>query len=58
MSRTKKKIVDLQNATAVTIKQLRKAFQIQKRSRAADCQPERGGSRATEIIRQHFGFTK
>lgn len=44
-------VADLSNASAVTINQLRTAFQIQKLYEA----DARGGSRYTEILRQHFG---
>jgi hypothetical protein len=42
---------DLSQATAATINQLRQAFQIQKLLE----RDARGGTRYTEIIRQHFG---
>ncbi|AXL14612.1 major capsid protein [Microviridae sp.] len=42
--------VDLSNATAATINQLRQAFQIQKMYE----RDARGGTRYTEIIRAHF----
>ena len=41
---------DLSNATAVTINQLREAFQIQRLLEA----DARGGTRYTEILRSHF----
>lgn len=44
---------DLTNATAVTINQLRQAFQIQKLYE----RDARGGTRYTEIVRAHFGVT-
>lgn len=43
--------VDLANATANTINQLRQAFQIQKLLE----RDARGGTRYTEIVRSHFG---
>lgn len=43
--------VDLTSATAVTINQLREAFQIQRLLE----RDARGGTRYTEIIRAHFG---
>lgn len=43
--------VDLTNATAATINQLRQAFQIQRMYE----RDARGGTRYTEIIRSHFG---
>jgi hypothetical protein len=43
--------VDLSDATAATINQLREAFQVQKLYE----RDARGGSRYTEIIRSHFG---
>lgn len=43
--------VNLSDATAITISSLRTAFQIQKLYEA----DARGGTRYTEIIRQHFG---
>lgn len=43
--------VDLTDATAATINQLRQAFQIQKLYE----RDARGGTRYTEIIRSHFG---
>lgn len=43
--------VDLDNATAATINQLREAFQLQKLFE----RDARGGTRYTEIIRSHFG---
>jgi hypothetical protein len=42
---------DLSEATAITINQLRQAFQIQKMQE----RDARGGTRYTEIIRSHFG---
>lgn len=45
--------VNLSNATAATINQLRQAFQIQKLYE----RDARGGTRYTEIIRSHFGVT-
>ena len=45
--------VDLSNATAATINQLRQAFQIQKLYE----RDARGGTRYTEVIRAHFGVT-
>lgn len=42
---------DLSQATAATINQLRQAFQIQKLLE----RDARGGTRYTEIVRQHFG---
>jgi len=44
-------IVDLSDATASTINQLREAFQIQKLYE----RDARGGTRYTEIVRSHFG---
>jgi hypothetical protein len=44
-------LVDLSDATAATINQLREAFQIQKVYE----RDARGGTRYTEIIRSHFG---
>lgn len=44
-------VVDLSDATAATINQLRQAFQIQKLYE----RDARGGTRYTEIIRSHFG---
>ena len=44
-------IVDLSNATAVTINTLRTAFQLQKLYE----RDARGGTRYTEILRSHFG---
>ncbi len=46
-------IVDLSNATAATINQLRQAFQTQKLLE----RDARGGTRYTEIVRSHFGVT-
>lgn len=46
-------IVDLSEATAATINQLRQAFQIQKLYE----RDARGGTRYTEIIKSHFGVT-
>jgi hypothetical protein len=43
--------VDLADATAVTINQLRQSFQIQKLLE----RDARGGTRYTEIVRSHFG---
>lgn len=43
--------VDLSNATAATINDLRQAFQIQKLLE----RDARGGTRYTEIVRAHFG---
>lgn len=43
--------VDLSNATAVSINELRQAFQIQKLLE----RDARGGTRYTEIVRAHFG---
>lgn len=43
--------VDLSNATAATINQLRQAFQVQRLYE----RDARGGSRYTEIVRSHFG---
>lgn len=43
--------VDLNQATAVTINQLRQSFQIQKLLE----RDARGGTRYTEIVRAHFG---
>lgn len=45
--------VDLTNATAATINQLRQAFQVQKLLE----RDARGGTRYIEIIRSHFGVT-
>jgi len=45
--------VDLSEATAATINQLRQAFQIQKLLE----RDARGGTRYTEILRAHFGVT-
>jgi len=45
--------VDLSQATAATINDLREAFQIQKLYE----RDARGGTRYTEIIRSHFGVT-
>jgi len=45
--------VDLADATAATINQLRQAFQIQKLYE----RDARGGTRYTEIIKSHFGVT-
>lgn len=45
--------VDLANATAATINQLRQSFQIQKLYE----RDARGGTRYTEIIKAHFGVT-
>lgn len=45
--------VDLQNATAATINELRQAFQVQKMLE----RDARGGTRYTEIIKSHFGVT-
>lgn len=44
-------VADLSNATAATVNQLRQAFAIQRMLE----KDARGGSRYTEIIRQHFG---
>ena len=44
---------DLTDATAVTINELREAFQIQRLFE----RDARGGTRYTEIIRSHFGVT-
>nr|WAE43485.1 MAG: major capsid protein [Microviridae sp.] len=44
---------DLTNATAYTINSLREAFQLQKLYE----KDARGGTRLTEIIKQHFGVT-
>ena len=44
---------DLKDATAITINQLRQAFQIQRLQE----RDARGGTRYTEIIRAHFGVT-
>lgn len=44
-------LADLSSATAATINQLRQAFQVQKLLE----RDARGGTRYTEIIRQHFG---
>lgn len=44
---------DLTQATSATINQLRQSFQIQKLLE----RDARGGTRYTEIIRQHFGVT-
>ena len=44
---------DLSQATAVTVNELRQAFQIQKLLE----RDARGGTRYTEIIRSHFGVT-
>ncbi|WNK12397.1 MAG: major capsid protein [Microvirus sp.] len=44
---------DLSTSTAVTINQLRQSFQVQKLLE----RDARGGTRYTEIIRQHFGVT-
>lgn len=44
--------VDLANATASTINELREAFQLQKLYE----KDARGGTRYTEIIRSHFGI--
>lgn len=44
-------IVDLANATAATVNQLRQAFAIQRLYE----KDARGGTRYTEIIRSHFG---
>lgn len=46
-------VVDLSDATAATINQLRQAFQIQKLYE----RDARGGTRYTEIIKSHFGVT-
>lgn len=43
--------VDLSNATAATINELREAFQVQRLLE----RDARGGSRYTEILRSHFG---
>lgn len=45
--------VDLTNATASTINQLRQAFQVQRLYE----RDARGGTRYTEIVRSHFGVT-
>lgn len=45
--------VDLGDATAATINQLRQAFQLQKLYE----RDARGGTRYTEIIKSHFGVT-
>ena len=45
--------VDLSNATAATINQLRQAFQVQKLYE----RDARGGTRYTEMIKSHFGVT-
>lgn len=45
--------VDLSDATAATINQLREAFQIQKLYE----RDARGGTRYTEILKAHFGVT-
>ncbi len=45
--------VDLSNATAATINDLRQAFQIQRLLE----RDARGGTRYTEIIKAHFGVT-
>ncbi len=44
---------DLSTATAVTINQLRQAFQIQRLYE----RDARGGTRYTEVIKSHFGVT-
>ncbi len=44
---------DLSQATAITINQLRQAFQIQRLLE----RDARGGTRLTEIIKSHFGVT-
>lgn len=44
---------DLSEATAVTVNQLREAFQVQKMLE----KDARGGTRYTEVIRAHFGVT-
>jgi hypothetical protein len=46
-------IVDLTEATAATINQLRQAFQVQRLYE----RDARGGTRYTEIVRSHFGVT-
>ncbi len=46
-------IADLSTATAVTINQLREAFQIQRLFE----RDARGGTRYTEVIKAHFGVT-
>jgi len=45
--------VDLSNATAATINQLRQAFAVQKMYE----RDARGGTRYTEILKSHFGVT-
>jgi len=45
--------VDLSNATAATINQLRQAFQIQKLLE----RDARGGTRYTEVVKSHFGVS-
>lgn len=45
--------VDLQNTTAATINQMREAFQVQKMLE----RDARGGTRYTEVVRNHFGVT-
>lgn len=45
--------VDLTDATAATINQLRQAFQVQRLYE----RDARGGTRYTEIVRSHFGVT-
>lgn len=46
-------IADLSEATAATINQLRQAFQLQKMFE----KDARGGTRYTEILKNHFGVT-
>ena len=46
-------VADMDSATAVTINQLREAFQIQKLLE----RDARGGTRYTEIVKSHFGVT-
>lgn len=46
-------VVDMDNVTAVTINQLRQAFQIQKMLE----KDARGGTRYIELIKSHFGVT-
>lgn len=45
--------VDLSNATAATVNELREAFQVQKLLE----RDARGGTRYVEILRSHFGIT-
>lgn len=52
-STTSKLMVDLADATASTINQIRQSFQVQKLLE----RDARGGTRYTEIIRSHFGVT-